>query len=90
MRWEAYVDAINSNEIERYLSTVTDDIVYLPPSSEPIIGKDAVGAWVAGYFEAISTVWTKTTVELVVQGDLAYEWYRYQTAVQLAAVPWFP
>ncbi|MDQ3544327.1 MAG: nuclear transport factor 2 family protein [Actinomycetota bacterium] len=74
---QAYLDAINTNDVGRLLATVTDDIVFLPPNSEPIAGKEAVGAWVAGYFEAIQTVWTKTTVELVVGGDLAYEWYRY-------------
>jgi uncharacterized protein (TIGR02246 family) len=75
---EAYLDAINSNDTSRFLATVTDDIVFLPPNSDPIEGKDAVGAWVAGYFEAVQTQWTKTTVELVVAGELAYEWYRYE------------
>ncbi len=74
---EAYLDAINSNDVARFLATVTDDIVFLPPNSEPIVGKEAVGAWVAGYFEAVQTVWAKTTVELVVGDGLAYEWYRY-------------
>jgi ketosteroid isomerase-like protein len=74
---EAYLTSINSNDVARFLTTVTDDIVFLPPNSEPIAGKEAVGAWVAGYFEAIQTVWTKTTVELVVADGLAYEWYRY-------------
>jgi uncharacterized protein (TIGR02246 family) len=75
---QAYLDAINSNDPARFLATITDDIVFLPPNSDPIEGKDAVGAWVAGYFEAIQTQWTKTTVELVVAGELAYEWYRYE------------
>jgi len=75
---EAYLDAINSNDVARFLTTVTDDIVFLPPNSEPIAGREAVGTWVAGYFEAIETVWTKTTVELVVADGLAYEWYVYQ------------
>jgi len=75
---EAYVDAINSNETARFLLTVTDDIVFMPPNAEPIVGKSAVGEWVDGYFEAISTVWTKTTTELIVQGDMAYEWYRFR------------
>ena len=74
----AYLDGINSNQMERYLPTVTDDVVYMPPASAAIVGKAAVGAWVAGYFEAVHTVWTKSTEELVVQGDLAYEWYRYR------------
>ena len=74
---EAYLTAINSNDLARFLTTVTDDIVMLPPNSEPIAGKEGVAAWVAGYFEAIQTSWTKTTVELVVADGLAYEWYRY-------------
>lgn len=74
---EAYLTSINSNDVARFLTTVTDDIVFLPPNSEPIAGKEAVVSWVAGYFEAIQTVWTKTTVELVVADGLAYEWYRY-------------
>jgi ketosteroid isomerase-like protein len=74
----AYVDAINSNDTVQFLLTVTDDIVFIPPNSEPIVGKPAVGAWVDGYFHAVSTVWTKTTTELVVQDDLAYEWYRFR------------
>ena len=41
---EAYLDAINSNDVARFLATVTDDIVFLPPNSEPIVGKEAVGA----------------------------------------------
>ena len=75
---EAYLDAINSNDVARFLATVTDDIVFLPPNTEPITGNGAVGPWVAAYFEAIQTVWSKTTVELVVADGLAYEWYRYQ------------
>ncbi len=74
---EEYLTAINSNDLALFLGTVTDDIVMLPPNSEPIAGKEAVGAWVAGYFEAIQTVWTKTTLELVVADGFAYEWYRY-------------
>ena len=43
-----------------------------------IVGKSEVGQWVQGYFEAFHTQWVKTTIEFVVQGDLAYEWYTYQ------------
>lgn len=74
---EAYVDAINSNDLSQFLSTVTDDIVFLAPGGEPVAGKEALGAWVGGYLSAFHTNWTKTTVEMVVTDDVAYEWYRY-------------
>jgi ketosteroid isomerase-like protein len=75
---DAYVDAINSNNVDNLMATVTDDVVYLPPNSAAIVGKSEVGPWVEGYFEAFQTEWVKKTMEFVVQGDLAYEWYQYQ------------
>jgi ketosteroid isomerase-like protein len=75
---DAYINAINSNNVDNLLATVTDDVVYLPPNSPAIVGKGDVGPWVQGYFEAFHTKWVKTMVEFVVQGDLGYEWYTYQ------------
>jgi ketosteroid isomerase-like protein len=75
---EAYINAINSNNLDNVLAAVTDDIVFLPPNSAAIVGKDKVRPWVEGYFEAFHTEWVKTTVELYIQGDLAYEWYTYR------------
>jgi ketosteroid isomerase-like protein len=75
---DAYIDAINANNVDNFLATVTDDLVYLPPNSAAIVGKSDVGPWVQAYFEAFHTEWVKTTIEFVVQGDLAYEWYTYQ------------
>jgi uncharacterized protein (TIGR02246 family) len=75
---EAYINAINSNNLDNVLAAVTDDIVFLPPNSAAIVGKDQVRPWVEQYFESFHTEWVKTTVELHVQGDLAYEWYTYQ------------
>lgn len=74
---DAYVNAINSNDTAELLKTVTDDIVYLPPNSPAITGSRAVGEWVDEYFRAVSSKWVKTTVELVVTDDLAYEWYTF-------------
>src|SRR5262249_5819187 len=64
---EAYVHAINSNDTNELLKTVTDDIVYLPPNSAAIAGKSAVGQWLEEYFGAFSSKWVKTTVEFVVR-----------------------
>lgn len=74
---DAYVAGINSNNLDTFLATISDDAVFLPPNSEPIAGKPAVGEWVKGYLAAYETKWVKTTKEFVVRGDLAYEWYAY-------------
>jgi hypothetical protein len=53
---DAYIDAINSNNLDNFLATITDDLVYLPPNSAAIVGKSEVGPWVQGYFEAFHTM----------------------------------
>lgn len=75
----AYLAGINSNNLAQFLTTVTDDIVYIPPNSSPLNGKAVVGEWVKGYLEAYATVWEKQSLEFVVEGDLAYETYRYKS-----------
>lgn len=76
---DAYVNAINSNDVSTLLRTVTDDIVYLPPNSPAIVGAHDVGEWVGEYFAAFDSKWVKTSVEFVLRDDLAYEWYTYHS-----------
>ena len=76
---DLYLLAINSNNVDAFLGTVTDDIVFMPPNSPAIQGKKDVGAWVKDYFGAYQTSWDKTSKEFVVVGDLAYEWYAYKS-----------
>ena len=73
----AYVDAINSNDLESIMAVMTDDVVFMAPDTPRMVGKDAVRPWVAGYLEAFSTQWEKTTLEFVVCGEWAFEQYSY-------------
>jgi ketosteroid isomerase-like protein len=73
----AYVDAINSNNLDSLLAMLTDDAVFMPPNEARLVGKAAVRPWVAGYFEAFRTRWDKTTLEFVVCGEWAFEQYAY-------------
>ena len=75
---KAYLAAINSNDLAQFLSTVTDDVIFMAPNSPAMQGKSEVGPWVRGYFEAVETSWQKTTLEFVVKGDWAYERYAYK------------
>lgn len=72
---EAYVEAINSNNVERMLGVMTDDVVFLAPSSPVLVGKDAIRPWLEGYVEWCQTYWDKPVRELVVSGDWAFERY---------------
>src|SRR5260221_4959351 len=73
----AYVAAINSNDTEKLMADLTDDIVYQSPHEAEIVGKDAVRKWVAGYFGAYRTHWEKTSIGFTVSGDWAFERYTY-------------
>lgn len=79
MAHDAYLSAINSNDINAFLETVTNDIVFIAPNSLVMEGKAEVGPWVGGYFDAVQTSWEKESVEFVVAGDWAYEWYTYKS-----------
>ena len=72
-----YVDAINSNDVERMLAMLTDDVVFLAPGAPPMIGKDTLRPWLTGYVEAFETRWDKPVEELVVCGEWAFERYSF-------------
>ena len=71
----AYLAAINSNNLDRLLETVTDDVVFIAPGAPVMEGKSEVAPWVRGYFDAVQTSWEKQSVEFVVAADWAFERY---------------
>ncbi len=75
----AYLAGINSNNLSQFLSTITDDVVYVAPNTPVLVGKAVVGEWVRGYLDAYQTRWEKNTDEFIVRGDLAYERYSYRS-----------
>ena len=76
---DAYVNAINSNDLERIMGMLTEDVVFMAPNAEPLVGKAAVRPWVAGYLQAFKTNWDKPVKEFVVAGEWAYERYAYRS-----------
>lgn len=73
----AYVAAINSNDLDRFLASVTEDVVLMAPGTPVMEGKAEVAPWVSGYFDAVRTSWSKRTVEFVVATDWAFERYSF-------------
>lgn len=48
----AYLAAINSNDVDKLMAELTDDIVYQAPGRPAIAGKAAVREWINGYLAA--------------------------------------
>ncbi len=75
---DRYLAAINANDPDAVLASVTDDVVLVAPNTPVMVGKAAVGPWVRGYFDAVGTTWQQRSVEFVVTGDWAFERYSYR------------
>jgi ketosteroid isomerase-like protein len=76
---EAYVEAINSNNLDQLLGMLTDDVVFLAPNEAVMIGKESVKPWLEGYLAAFKTHWDKPVHEFVVNGEWAFERYSYHS-----------
>ena len=76
---DAYVTAINSNDLDTLLGMLTEDVVFLAPQEPVMVGKAAVRPWIEGYFKAFKTHWDKPVHEFVVNGEWAFERYSYKS-----------
>lgn len=76
----SYVSAINSNKIDVWLSSLSDDVVYLVPNRKAVVGKSAVSEWVTSYLQEVTTRWTKRVDDLQVNGDWAFGRYTFTAA----------
>jgi len=82
---EAYVTAINSNNLDMLLGMLTDDVVFLSAHEQVMVGKSAVRPWLEAYLKSYQTHWDKPSQEFVVSGPWAFERYSYSsTDVPLA------
>lgn len=77
---EAYVAAINANNVDSLLAMLTEDVVYLPPHEPALVGKAAVRPWADAYLKAFKIHWEKTSLEFVVAGFWAFELYAHKSA----------
>ena len=51
-RHRVWLDAVNGADIEAYARMMTEDLIWLPPDGEPIIGRAAFRNWLRPFFEA--------------------------------------
>lgn len=75
----AYVDAINSNDVDKVMAVLTDDIVYQAPGEPEIVGRATVREWLEAYVAGHRAHWEKTSIGFTVEGDWAFERYTYKS-----------
>lgn len=49
-RRREWTSVVNGRDLEGYADLVTEDVVWLPPSGEPITGREAFRAWLEPFF----------------------------------------
>ncbi len=74
-----YVQAIIAGDLDTLMTFYTQDAVLLPPSSAPVIGRDAVRAnWAETFEQYIIVEAVSVFDEIVVLGNWAYSRGRYE------------
>ncbi len=69
---EEYDAAINSGDLDSWVSLYTDDAVRMPPNSPALVGKDAIRSVMQSSFEKYTFDIKETAEEVIVAGDWAF------------------
>ena len=72
---DKYLAALNSNDLERIMDSLSEDIVFQGPGSPETIGKPAVRERMTTYLENYNDEFDKTAKQFTVSGDWAFSRY---------------
>lgn len=72
-----YVDAINSNDADKVMALLSEDIVFQVAGEPELAGTAAVSEWAASFFEAFEAHYTKDQLAFEASGNLAFDRYTY-------------
>ena len=77
--------AMNAGNVERILELFTDDVVLMPPGAPLVRGAGAARQMFVGLFTQVTLDETWTSEEILVTGDVAYDWSSYAVRVTTVA-----
>lgn len=69
-----HVRAVNGTNADLLLEGMADDVVYLGPSLDPILGATALRTFIEPVYRQIRPNITMTPKDLQIMEDVAYEW----------------
>lgn len=53
-RRETWIATVNAGDADRYAALVTEDVVWIPPSGEPLHGREGFRAWLEPFIDSFS------------------------------------
>ena len=68
-----YVNAINSNDIDRVMANYDKDAVVMQPDGPLVKGHGPLRKWVADYFYGYKTHWVKISKVMWMAGDYGFD-----------------
>jgi uncharacterized protein (TIGR02246 family) len=68
-RHEEWKDAVNARDIEAYAELVAEDVVWIPPRGEAIVGRQAFRAWLRPFFSAYRYDYSTSNHRFLAAGD---------------------
>ena len=68
-RHRDWKDAVNARDIERYAELVAEDVVWIPPHGDAIVGRAAFRAWLGPFFSAYHYDYSSSNHRLISAGD---------------------
>lgn len=71
---DAHVSAVNSKDVELLLRDMSEDVIYLAPGLEPIIGKESLRKFIVPIYEVVSPTIEMTPKNVKVYNRIAIEW----------------
>ena len=69
---EEYDAAVNSGDLDSWMSLFTDDAVRMPPNMPAVVGKDAIRSLQQSFFEMYTFDIKETTDDIIIAGDWAF------------------
>jgi uncharacterized protein (TIGR02246 family) len=72
-RRRAWSDAVNARDIDAYADIVAEDVVWIPPSGDAIVGRAAFRRWLEPFFGAFEYDYGASNPRYVDAGDWIVE-----------------
>ena len=83
---QEYISACNSGDLNKWVGTLTDDIVFLPPDQPLVTGKNAVRGWIKeNFFDPFRMKLNFSFDEIEVVGSTACTYGRFTLALSPTA-----
>lgn len=70
-RHNEWIDIVNRGDVDAYAELLTEAAVWIPPSGEPIVGREAFREWLASFFSRFSYNFSITNKRLKIFNDRA-------------------